>query len=110
MIPRTDHDESLRDLVARLIDSAKAYASAEVAVVKKTVTFRVDQAKPAAIFGVAALLIVQAALTVLIAALGVALARWIGVAGGLAVAAVLALMVAGLLVWLALRRFTGSKI
>jgi hypothetical protein len=104
-----DQGESLRDLIARLIDNARAYARAEVAVIKKTVEVRLNQARPAAVFAIGAVLLTQAALVVLIAALGMALATWLGTAGGLAVAAILALAVAGLLVWLAIGRFTGSK-
>ncbi|WP_404709921.1 phage holin family protein [Sphingomonas sp. MMS24-J13] len=102
-------DLSLRDLIARLIDSAKAYLRAEVALVKKTVEVRLDQAKPAAVFAIGAVMIVQAALVVLLAALGMGLATWLGTAGGLAVAGLVGLLVSGLLVWLAISRFTGSK-
>jgi hypothetical protein len=100
---------SLRDLIARLIDSAKAYVRAEVALVKKTVEVRLDQAKPAAAFGIGAVMLVQAALVVLLMALGMGLATWLGTAGGLAVAALIGLLIAGLLVWLAIGRFKDSK-
>lgn len=100
---------SLRDLIARLIDSAKAYLRAEVTLIKKTVEVRLDQAKPAAVFAIAAVMLVQAALIVLLAALGMGLAIWLGTAGGLAVAGLIGLLVSGLLVWLAISRFTGSK-
>ena len=101
-------EESLRDLVARLIDSGKAYLNAEVTLVKTTVSVRVAQAKPAAAFIVVAILLVQAALTVLVAALGMLLAQWLTPAGGLAVGAVLALLLAGLLGWMAARRLSGG--
>ena len=101
-------EESLRDLVARLIDSAKAYLNAEVALIKTTASVRIAQAKPAAIFAVTAILLVQAALTVLVAALGMLLARWLTPAGGLAAGAVLALLVAGLLGWMAARQLSGG--
>lgn len=102
-------DYSLRDLIARLIDSAKAYLRAEVALIKKTVEVRLDQAKPAAAFAIGAVMLVQAALVILLAAIGMALATWLGTAGGLAVAGLIGLLIAGLLVWLAISRFTGSK-
>ena len=102
-------DLSLRDLIARLIDSAKAYLRAEVALIKKTVEVRLGQAKPAAAFAIGAILLVQAAVVILLAALGMALATWLGAAGGLAAAGLIALSVAGLLVWLAIRKFTGSE-
>lgn len=104
-----NHQETLHDLVSRVIDNGKAYARAEVALVKQTVSTRVEQLRPAAIFIVAAVLIVQAALTVLIGAIGMTLAIWIGPAGGLAVAAVLALVVAGLLAWAAMSRITRIR-
>jgi protein-S-isoprenylcysteine O-methyltransferase Ste14 len=104
-----DQGESLRDLIARLIDSGKAYLRAEVTLVRKTVEVRLEQAKPAAAFAIGAVLLVQAALVVLLAALGLALGTWLGPAGGLAVAGLFALALAGLLIWLAARRFTGSK-
>lgn len=105
-----DQEElSLRDLIARLIDSAKAYLRAEVALVRKTVEVRLDQAKPAAAFAIGAVMLVQAALVILLAALGMGLATWLGPAGGLAVAGLVGLLIAGLLVWAAVSRFTGSK-
>jgi asparagine N-glycosylation enzyme membrane subunit Stt3 len=105
-----DHGElSLRDLIARLIDSAKAYVRAEVALVKKTVEVRLDQAKPAAAFAIGAVMLVQAALVILLAALGMGLATWLGTAGGLAAAGLIGLLIAGLLIRLAISRFTGSK-
>lgn len=100
---------SLRDLIARLIDSAKAYVRAEIALVKKTVEVRLDQVKPAAAFVIGAIMLTQATLVILLAALGMALATWLGTAGGLAVAGLIGLLIAGLLVWLAIGRFTGSK-
>ena len=106
--PVPPEEESLRELVARLIDSAKAYLTAEVTLVKTMVSVRVARAKPAAIYGVIAILLVQAALTVLIAALGMLLATWLTPAGGLAMGAVIALLIAGLLGWLAARSLSGS--
>jgi hypothetical protein len=104
-----DQGESLRDLIARLIDSAKAYAKAEIMLVKKTVKVIVSQAVPTAALAGAAFLLAQAALVVLVAALGVALATFLGLAGGLAVAGILALLLAGLLGWLALKRLMVLK-
>lgn len=104
-----EHEESLRDLVARVIDNGKAYARAEVTLVKETVSTRVEQVRPVAIYLVVAVLLVQAALTVLIGALGMTFAIWIGPAGGLAVAAVLTLAIAGLLGLLAIARVKRIK-
>lgn len=103
---RTDlQPEPLRDIVARLIEAAKAYAHAEVAVLKQTVTTRVTDAVPAIVMVVAAIFLLQAALTGLVVALGMLLAIWTGPAAGMAIAALVTLALAGLLVWLALGRF-----
>lgn len=101
--------ESLRDLFARLIDNGKAYAQAEVTYYKRTALGWVDQAKFGVAFAVVALFILQAALTTLLVALGFFLATWLGPAGGLAVAAVIGIVVAGLLAWAAASRFGGSR-
>lgn len=104
-----DQGESLRDLIARLIDNTKAYMKAEVDLVRTTVKVKLIEARFAAAFVVVALCLVNAATIVLVAALGMALARWLGPAGGLAVAAVLALVIAGVLVKLAVSQLTGKK-
>ncbi|WP_420137039.1 phage holin family protein [Sphingomonas sp.] len=97
----------LRELAARLIDNGKAYLRAEVNLVKTTVSTKAGQAGPALAMIVVAILLVQAALTVLVAALGLLLARWLGLAGGFAVAAVAVLAIAGLLSWIAINRIKG---
>lgn len=104
-----DKDESLRDLIARLIESVRDYARAEIALVKQTAASWVGAAKPAIAFVVVAILLVQASLTVLVAAAGVGIGHWLGLAGGLAVGAVLGLVAAGLLVYLAIRQFSGMS-
>lgn len=101
--------ETLRDLIARLIDSGKAYARAEVALIRQTVVTRIGQIKPAIALVVPAIFLVQAALTVLLVALGFGLARWLGPAGGMAVAAMIGLVVAGLLIWFAVRLVAPGK-
>ncbi len=103
---RGNNEASLRELIARLVDSAKAFAQAEIALVRKTVSAWAGAAAIGAALTVTALLLVGAAIVVLVAALGMTLAMWIGVPGGLAVAGLIALASAGLLAWLAVRRFT----
>lgn len=102
-------EESLRDLFARVIDNAKAYLKAELTLIRTNVSVRVGQVAPAIGFVIVAILIVQSALTVLIAALGLAFAAWIGIAGGLAVAALIGLAIAALLGWLSITRFRKIK-
>jgi len=97
---------SLAGLVARLVEEGKAYAIAELAVAKATVHAWLKVAAIAVPLVVVALFLLQAALVALVAAGGLALARWLGVAGGLAASAVLTLIVAGLLVGLAVSRFS----
>jgi uncharacterized membrane protein len=100
-------EASFRELLSRLIDSAKAFAQAEVALVKKTAAAWAGAAAIGAGLVLVALILVIAAVIVLVAALGMTLAIWVGTPGGLAIAAVIALVLAGLLGWLAYRRFLG---
>ena len=109
MINDLDQGESLRELIARLIDNAKAYCKAEVDLVRTTVKVKLVEARFAAIFVVLALFLINAAVIVLVAALGMALARWLGPAGGLAAGALIALAIAGVLVKLAVSQLTGKK-
>ena len=94
----------LRELAARLIDNGKAYVRAEVNLVKTTVSTKAGLAGPAVAMIVVAVILVQAAITVLIAALGLLLARWLGLAGGFAAAAVIVLAGAAMLAWMAINR------
>ena len=105
----TDREEPapLRELAARLIDNGKAYVRAELNLVKTTVSTKAGQAGPAVGMIVVAIVLIQAAVTVLAAALGLLLARWLGLPGGFAVAALLVLVVAALLVWVAVARIKG---
>lgn len=95
---------SLRDIVARLIDDGKAYAQAEITVVKATAAAWLTPAKIAVPLIVAAIFLLQAALTILVAALGMALATILGTAGGLAASAVIVLLIAAVLVWVAVSK------
>lgn len=99
---------SLRDLIAHLVDSGKAYARAEITYVKSVATARISAAAVGIGLAIVSLLFVQAALTVLLVALGMALARWLGFAAGFAVAALVGFLLAGLLAWLGVRRVIAS--
>lgn len=101
-------EASIGELVSRLIDSGKAYVHAEIALLRQTGLAWFARARVALVLVVVAIFIVQAALTVLIAALGMTLAHWLGTAGGLALGAVIGLAVAGLLAWLAVRKLVGD--
>lgn len=95
---------SLRDLAARVIDNTKDYLRAEVTLVKQTVATKAGLAGPAAAMVVVAIILLQAAVTILAAALGLLLARWLGMAGGFAIAALITIAIAGMLVMIAMRR------
>lgn len=95
---------SLRELAGRVIDNGKAYVRAELTLAKATVATKAAQAGPAAGLILVAVVLTQAAVTVLAASLGLLLARWLGLAGGFAAAAVLVLLVAALLGWMAAKR------
>lgn len=97
-------EDSLKHIVYRVIDDGKDYARAEINVVKQIALSKVDAIRPAAIMLVVAVFLLQAALTVLTAALGMALATWLGTAGGLAVGAVIVLVVVGILALAAINR------
>lgn len=99
---------SLRELIARLIEDGKAYAQAEIAVVKATARAWLAPAKIAVPLVIVAIFLLQAALTVLVAALGIALATWLGTAGGLAVGALIVLAIAGLLVGIAVSKLGSA--
>lgn len=101
-------EESVRELIARLIDETKAYVKAEVAVAKATAMRWVRRAQIAVPLVIVAVLLLQAALTVLVAALGMALAAWLGTAGGLAVAAVLVLILASICVGIAIAQISKA--
>lgn len=98
-------EASLRELLARLIDSSKAFVQAELALVRKTMAAWAGAIKIGAALITLAIVLVNAAVIVLIAALGMALAGWLGMVGGLAAAGAIALLSAGVLIWLAIRCF-----
>jgi hypothetical protein len=99
-----EEPESLRELAGRVIDNIKAYVRAEVTLAKQTAVTKASQAAVPAALVVVAVLLLQAAITVLAAALGLLFARWLGPAGGFAVAALLVLAISGLLVWIAVQQ------
>jgi hypothetical protein len=106
--PEPAGEESLRDLLMRVVDNGKAYLRAEAAVVKATASTKAGQAAPAIGMLAGALVVLQASLTVLIAALGALLACWLGWPAGLALGALIGLAVTGVLAWLGIR--TLSKV
>ena len=104
-----DDEQSIGEVVSDLVDQGKAYAKAEVELVKAQALAKVEQFKVPAILLFGALLFAQAAVTVLAVAVALGLAPLIGPFGGGLVAVVLAGGVAGLLAWMAIKRLQGAK-
>lgn len=104
---RDPRDESVGDLVRRLVDDGKAYAKAELGVVKAIAKRRIARAKVGAILLVVGILLLMSAQTALVIALILGLATLIGPFGaGMAVFAVL-LVGGGLLAWLGVKGLTA---
>ena len=97
------------ELFGRLIDEGKAYARAEVGLVKAQAGVKARAWKlPAALLGIALLLVIGAAVT-LVMTVAMALATLIGpLAGGLA-ATLIALVSAGGLALLAMQKLEDRK-
>ena len=88
-------DRPIGEIVGRLIDDGKAYARAEIGLVRARVDNHVDRFRPIVILGVGALLCGLAALVALAVTLVLALASLIGpLGGGLAATAIFAAIAA----------------
>ena len=104
--------ESVGSLIGRLVTDGKAYARAEAQIYQQKALVWVPPIRTAAILGVVALLLAQAAVTTLLVFLGFWLSLWLGPLGGGVAAALIGLAVAGLLVWIAIGNFSprpGAK-
>ncbi|RDE05111.1 hypothetical protein DVW87_07450 [Sphingomonas aracearum] len=102
---RPAEEESIGTLVLRLRDDAVEYGRAQIGVYKAEVSSRSAPAKSGAIFGVAALVLALSALVALLVGLIFTLATLIGPGGATAVVVIVTLAIAGLLGWLAARKF-----
>ncbi len=103
--------ETLGSLFARLVEDGKRFARAEIGFYKQVAVGRIAGLKTAAILLVVAVLLVQASLTTLLVGIGFGIARLlpaIGIAGGVIVAAVIGLLVSGLLVRSAIGRLSAA--
>lgn len=98
--PPADNDRPIGELVHELIEDGKAYARAEVGVVRAMAAAKANALKiPAILFG-AALVLLLAAISALAYGVAAGLATLIGpLAGGL-VAFLLFASLAGLLIWI----------
>ncbi|HMI19896.1 MAG TPA: hypothetical protein VK533_10155 [Sphingomonas sp.] len=81
--------ESLHDLAARVIDNGTAYLKAELTLAKEQAISSVKEARPTIRLVMIALMLGQCAVMLLAVSLGFLLARWLGLPGGFAAAAVL---------------------
>ena len=97
--------EPLGGLFSKLVDRARDVARAEIAYYRGIATSKASAAASPVALLVAALFVAQASLTVLIFAIGAAVAMWIGIPAGLLVGALLGFAVTGLLVWIAVGQF-----
>lgn len=103
--------ESIGGLFARLIEDAKGFARAEVDYYRLLVTSRVAGLKPAVVLIVVALFLVQASLTTLLIGIGFGIARAferIGIAGGVVIAALVGLLISGILVRIAVGKIAAA--
>jgi hypothetical protein len=101
--PPAQPDRSIGEMAERLLDDARDYGRAELALLKAHVLETVEAYRRAAVLLVAAAVIVLAGVVTLFVGIAWALARWIGPLGGSVVSLLLAGTLAGLLAWLAVR-------
>ncbi|HEY0629284.1 MAG TPA: phage holin family protein [Sphingomicrobium sp.] len=93
-------EKPIGELFGQLIDEGKAYARAELGLVKATAEAKADAAKKPALLGAAALLFGIAGVIVLCMTLALALATLIGpLAGGLIASLVTFAIAYGLFLW-----------
>ena len=105
----SEDDKPIGELFGRLVDDGKAYAKAELGLVRATAETRVDAVKKPLALAATALLFVQAGVVVFGVTLAIWLGTLIGPLGGGLVATVITFGIAGLLGWLAKREFDRSK-
>lgn len=102
-------DETLGQLFSRLSDDGRNYATAQVNVYKQEALSRFAAMRMALVLFVVALLLVIGAVVTLLVGFAMGLARWVGPAGGGAIVAAGALVVAGLLGWIGAKSLGGKS-
>lgn len=99
-----DDERPIGEIVGRLIDEGKDYARAEIGLARVTAMAKAEGYKlPAALIGIA-ILVAQAAVAVLAFTLFLALAPLIGTVLAGVLTGAIVLGIAGLLLWLAVRK------
>ena len=106
-LQEADDESSIGEVVSQLFDEGKAYAKAEVDLVKAQALAKVAELKVPAILLFTAFLFAQAAVTVLAVTVALALVPMIGPLGGGLIAVLLTGGAAGLLAWLGVKRLQG---
>jgi len=106
--PRKTGDEPISTLFARLVDDGTNLFRAELNLYRQAALRRVAQAKMPVVMIVAAALIAQSSVTVLLVGCALGLARWIGPVGGGLAMAVIGFALCGLLVRIAIKRLTAA--
>lgn len=100
---REEQDEGVGTLIARAVADGRAYANAEIGYWRALAADRVADVRSLAIFGVAALLVVNAAVIALILGLLLVLTPLVGPGLATLIVVLAFLALAGLLGWLALK-------
>lgn len=101
-------DETIGGLFARLIDDGRDLVRAEIALHLATWRERVRDVRGAIVLVAVAALLVATSFVGLAVGCVLALSRWIGPFGAGLVVTLLTLLIAGLLGWLAARRFAAA--
>jgi hypothetical protein len=105
-------EESIGTLIGRLVEDGKAYARAEVGYYRTLATSKLGEAKAGLILGAAALVIALCTVTAMLVGLILSLTPLVGPALATLIVTFGALVLSGLLSWLAVRhlqRLFGSK-
>lgn len=104
MQPVGPDDEGVGALISRAVAEGRDYASAEIGYWRALLADRFADVRGTVILGVAALLVINAAVIALILGLLLVLSPLIGPGGATAIVVIVALAVAGLLGWMAMKR------
>lgn len=99
-------EESIGELIGRLVEDGKGVARAEIDYYRTLVATKVGEARAGLILGIAALVIALCSVTALLVGLILSLTPLIGPALATLIVIVVALALAGLLGWLAYRHVT----
>ena len=105
----SEDETPIGELFGRLVDDGKAYAKAELGLVRATAETKAAAVKKPLALAATALLFVQAGVVVFGVTLALWLATLIGPLGGGLVATLITFAIAGLLFWLAKREFAKNQ-